>query len=416
MLTPEPVTNDSLSSYGHVQSASGRVNLRSEPTTKNNNAIRLLDNYAFALVLGSVTNDEGTWYHVSQGGNEGYIRSDYFHVLTLGELSEFLQSSEYLNANSNNTTSGAASSQIQPVEDYNKTVWQNPALTASYEPFNPYATPTPDLERLNTETPAPTPALTPSPTPEIAPVSPQENMIQPDNNVQQAGSPWPWVLAGLAVIGGGGAYYAYTVRKQNEKRRQAYRAQQVRAARSAAAQPQMRAAQNNPGQNQARPVYPNQSAPFMPPQSGTPKPAQNASQNTSLYRSMAAQAQQAAGSETKTYPPVQQTTRAYQPPRQETNRYQYSQSAKFYSNSANQPESVDINRDGLHAIGQEAQSFKPAPADVSANRQDAQMKAAQPELREPPSQATNETPSPAPKRVRRTERNKALYDDSNPDA
>ena len=415
MPTPEPVTNDSLSSYGHVQSTSGRVNLRSEPTTKNNNAIRLLDNYAFALVLGSVTNDEGTWYHVSQGGNEGYIRSDYFHVLTLGELSEFLQSSEYLNANS--TTSGATTSQIQPVEDYNKTVWQNPALSASYEPFNPYATPTPDLERLNTETPSPTPAPTPTPTPEIAPVSPQENMIQPDNNVQQAGSPWPWVLAGLAVVGGGGAYYAYTVRKQNEKRRQAFRAQQARAARGVAAQPQMRAAQNNPGQNQARPVYPNQSAPFMPPQGGSPKPAQNASQGTSVYHPVAAAQQQtAAGNETKSYQPVQQTTRAYQPPRQETNSYQSASSARFYSLSTNQPKDEEVKRGGLHAMLQDTQSFKPAPVDGDAKRPEMQTKTAQQEMKEPSSQAIEETPSLPKRRVRRTERNKALYDDNNPDA
>ena len=82
-----------------------------------NNAIRLLDNYAFALVLGSVTNDEGTWYHVSQAGTEGYIHSDYFHVLSLGELPVFLQSSEYQNASSNSGASNVTSSQIQPVED-----------------------------------------------------------------------------------------------------------------------------------------------------------------------------------------------------------------------------------------------------------------------------------------------------------
>ena len=92
------------------------MNLRSEPTTKNSNAIRLLDNYAFALVLGSVTNDEGTWYHISQGGTEGYIRGDYFHVLTLGELSSFLQSSEYMNANSN-TAPGIVDADCQPILD-----------------------------------------------------------------------------------------------------------------------------------------------------------------------------------------------------------------------------------------------------------------------------------------------------------
>ncbi len=403
MPTPEPVTNDSLSSYGHVQSASGRVNLRSEPTTKNNNAIRLLDNYAFALVLGSVTNDEGTWYHVSQGGNEGYIRSDYFHVLTLGELSDFLQSSEYLNANSNNTTSGATTSQIQPVEDYNQTVWQNPALSASYEPFNPYATPTPDLERLNAETPAPTPS--PTPTPEIAPVSPQGNVIQPDNTVQ-AGSPWPWVLAGLAVVGLGGAYYAYIVHRQNEKRRQTYRAQQARAARSAAAaQPQMRAAQNNPGQNPARPVYPVQSAPFMPPQGGVPQSAQNAPQNTSIYRATGMSPQQTAGSDTKSYQPLQQTTQTYQPP----------QPTQYYGYPANQQSAESPAREGLKPMPQDTQSFKPAPMDPNAKRLNLQIKTARLEMEELPTQYMEDDLLSGKKRVRRTERNKALYDGDDPD-
>ena len=402
--TPEPVTQESLSSYGHVQSTSGRVNLRSAPSTSSN-AIRLLDNYAFALVLGKETNDEGTWYHVSQAGNEGYIRSDYFHVLTLGELSDFLQSSEYLNANSNSTATGSSSSEIQPVEDYNKTVWQNPALSASYEPFNPFVTPTPDPERLPTETPAPTQA--PTATPEIAPVGPQDNLTPPDN-VQQGGSPWPWVLLGLAVVGGGGAYYAFTVR-QAEKRRQAMRAQQARQARSAAAaQPQMRAAQNNPGQAAARPSYPNQqTAPFMPPQGGSPKPAapssgsQPVSGQTQTFRPVtpASPAQ----------PQVNQATQAFTPARADTQAYRPMQQTQVFGGQSLFEGMTD---EDLEALAQDTQAFKPAPANSSDRGLNLNIKVAKVELEDLTPEQEN-IPAPTRKRVRRTERNKNLYDDNN---
>ena len=93
--TPAPITQESLSSYGHVQSNSGKVNMRSEPSTEATR-LKLLDNYAFALVMGSETGADGkTWYKVSQAGTEGYIQGDYFKVLTLSELTRFLQSNEY---------------------------------------------------------------------------------------------------------------------------------------------------------------------------------------------------------------------------------------------------------------------------------------------------------------------------------
>ena len=295
--TPEPMTENSLSSYGYAIARSGKVNLRSEASVSST-ALRLLDNYAFSLVLGTETNDEGTWYHVSQAGTEGYIRSDYFYVLPLNELSDFLQSEEYLNANSNNASGGATSSEIQPVEDFNRNVlWQNPSVMPSYEPFNPFATVTPAPElTLPTGTPAPTETPAPSATPQIAPVGPTEGNL-PEPNVRQGGSAWPWVLLALAVVGGGGAYYAFTVNSQNKKRA-ALRAQQARQARSqVAAHPQMRAAQNNPAPaekpaSQAanrpaqtakpaapavnRPAYPSQKADlaYLPPKSASQKPGQ----------------------------------------------------------------------------------------------------------------------------------------------
>lgn len=410
--TPMPVTDSSLSSYGHVQSTSGRVNLRSEPTTKKSNAIRLLDNYAFALVLGTVTNDEGTWYHISQSGVEGYIRGDYFHVLTLGELSDFLQSSEYLNATSNNTVSGADTSQIQPVEDYNRTVWQNPALTASYEPFNPYTTPTPDPERLSTEAPASTPS--PTPTPEIAPVVPDTGAILPENNVRQGGSPWPWVLIGLAVVGAGGAYYAY-VRRQNEKRRQAMLADQARAARSAAVRPQMRTAQNNPGQNPAQPAYPDSSAPFMPPQGSAPQSAQNAPQGTGVYRPVTATPQTDKKGETNGYQPVRQSTQAYQPVRRDADP-SYPQSTQVYGRTAGPVNAENPNGMSLEQPYRDLPTFQPAPVDPNAQPLNLNIKTAKVFLEDLPSPDGEPEVIITRKRVRRTERNKDLYDSNDPKA
>ncbi|MBR1585378.1 MAG: SH3 domain-containing protein [Clostridia bacterium] len=316
-ITPEPVTENSLSSYGHVTSNSGKVNLRSEPST-GSNRVRLLDNYAFALVLGTVTNEEGLWYHVSQAGTEGYIAGSYFKVLSLGELTEFLQSDDYLNANGDGITGNDTSANIQPVEDYNQTVWQNPALSPSYEPFNPYATATPDPERIVTPTPAPT--STPEPTAQIAPVGPEPEGPTAPETTRQGGSAWPWVLLALAAVGGGGAYYAYTLRRKNEKRRQAMRAQQARQNRTATAQqPQMRAASNNPnaGQTAARPAYTSQSAPFMPPQGGVPRPAQRpaggqnrngVSQGTTAYQPVRPNGQQGSAPAAA---PVKQATQTF---------------------------------------------------------------------------------------------------------
>ena len=409
--TPEPMTQNSLSSYGHVLSSSGRVNLRSGPSVSST-ALRLLDNYAFALVLGTEINDEGTWYHVSQAGTEGYIRSDYFHVLPLNELSDFLQSTDYLNANSNNASGTATVSQIQAVEDYNRNVWQNPALTASYEPFNPFVTATPGAETaLSTATPAPTNTPAPSSTPQIAPVGPTDGNL-PEPNVRQGGAAWPWVLLGLAVVGGGGAYYAYTVHTQNKKRA-AVRAQQARQARSqAAAHPQMRAAQNNPTQGVSpsaqaakRPAQPvktpaqgvNPSAqpvsrPVYPPQQKTqqqdlaylpPKPTQKSSPETTFKPLVSNGSQPAATGETKAFTPMrgQNPTQVYQPVR---------------------PAAANTK------VTEGTAQWKPVST--------ASAKAPQPPVSEKaPEKASTAAGQPAsdaaaPRRVRRTERNKNLYD------
>ena len=360
--TPEPISQNSLSSYGHVQSNSGKVNLRAEPSRKARQ-LRLLDNYAFALVLGSVQNEEGLWYHVSQAGTEGYISGDYFKVLSLGELTTFLQSSEYLKANSGSgASSDNNSSQIQPVEDYNQTVWKNPALSASYEPFNPYATPTPDPERLPTATPTAT--ASPTPTPAIAPVDPAGGLATPAPDTKSGGSAWPWVLLALAAIGGGGAYYAYTLHRQNERRRQAVRAQQARQAYNAG-QPQTRAAQNNP-QQAARPVYPPRQTPNAP-VSGAAVPNRPA-QTTNPYRPVSQREAQRYGGPrqaTQAYNPQQtaerQATQAYQPQqtsdRNATQAYQPQQTAERQATQAYQPQQTsDRNATQAYRPQQAAQS------------------------------------------------------------
>jgi hypothetical protein len=117
--TIPPYSQDSPSSYGYVSNSN--VNFRSAP---NGTRIQFLDKYAFALVLGSTQVDGKTWYKVNQAGREGYISGEYFHVLTLAELEEFLQSPEYLQGstgdaeNNNNSGNNSENSPTSP-EDWN---------------------------------------------------------------------------------------------------------------------------------------------------------------------------------------------------------------------------------------------------------------------------------------------------------
>lgn len=102
-LSPTPSAQDHLSSYGYVLANS--VNLRSGPSAQSDR-IKTLDRYILALALSSVTNEEGTWYYIRQADAEGYIMSSDFKVLKTDELSDFLQSSEYQNANGNSANTG----------------------------------------------------------------------------------------------------------------------------------------------------------------------------------------------------------------------------------------------------------------------------------------------------------------------
>jgi hypothetical protein len=328
-------------------------------------------------------------------------------------------------------------------------VWQNPALTASYEPFNPFITPTPDPERLITESPAPTA----SPTPEIAPVGPDSNVMPEPNTHEQGGSAWPWVLLGLAVVGGGGAYYAYTVHAQNKKR-QAARAQQARQARTAAAHPQMRAAENNPAPQVNRPAYPNQAtAPFMPPHSGAPRPVQPTgaaqssapvSQGTNIFRPVTQQTEQTSP-QAPTSQTVSQGTHIFRPVTQQaasqmTQAYKPSQG--FQKPEIKQASQMAESAQGEGSASQNTQAFTPAPLNpqerglnlnIKVNRanldgESAADGAAARAYRTPAAQPRTVAPAEGPaapaspaapaqdegtahKRVRRTERFKELYNE-----
>ena len=414
--TPEPITQTSLSSYGHVLSSSGKVNLRSRPSVSST-PLRLLDNYAFALVLGTEASvdqgDERSWYYVSQDGTEGYIRSDYFHVLSLSELPAFLQSQEYLNANSNASETTTVS-QIQPVEDYNHIVWKNPNLTTTYEPFSSFGTSTPVPEAVApTNTPVPVETPVPSATPQIAPVGPTGGNL-PEPNVKQGGAAWPWVLLGLAVVGGGGAYYTYTVQHQNKKRA-AMRAQQARQARSqAAAHPQMRAAQNNPVQPANQPVKPSVNRPAQAvKQAAQPvnRPVQainysalNMRQEEQTYirpKPEADKPDQADVSFKPLHPNVRQTavsgeTRTFQA-RLSQNPTQVFQARKPDETDA-KPEDSTANWKPLARQGQ----VRPSAPDTASERSAAPAKT--------PEQPDAPTDTAVPRhRIRRTERHKDLY-------
>ena len=268
--TAAPVTGSSLSSYGYV--TVDRVNLRSE-ASKSSRSIRMLNQYAFALVLGTVTNEEGeTWYHVMQSGTEGFIQSKYFMMLTLDQLSAFLTSDDYINSVSNDgTINNSSVSSLQPYEDYNRTVWQNPALNASYAPFV-VGTPTPGPS-FAAATASPTPFVSSSPMasetaqplptdgaggimvsarPSQEPVSATAEPAVEERSGSE--NVLPFVVLGAALALGGGGAYAYSIHRKNERRRRALREQQARRA-----QAQRSSSQARPNaQTQARDIAANQ--------------------------------------------------------------------------------------------------------------------------------------------------------------
>jgi hypothetical protein len=214
-----------------------------------------LNKYAFALVLGSTQSGGKTWYKVNQAGREGYISGDFFHVLSLAELEEFLQSPEYAQGavdNTGNNSNNSGNNNNEPPtspEDLNVGTWTNPntGLNATYEPFDPYTTPEP--------MPTPTASPTPEPLATFEPL-PTEPPVQ-----TQSDSPsFIWLGLGVALLGGFGGLYAYALHKSNQ-RKAAARAAQRRAAM-----------QQNPNSG-ARPYARATNAPMVPPAGTQARPA-----------------------------------------------------------------------------------------------------------------------------------------------
>ncbi len=255
--TVSPTTSDSLSSYGYVNT--DNVRLRKEPGSGAQ--LKMMQNNAFALVLGTVIQDGELWYRINQGGTEGFVMGKFFNVLPLGQLQTFLQSEAYLSANTLSANTVSTSSSITSVEDFNKTVWQNPTLMAqaSYEPFNPLGTPTPSVEAIMT------PELSPSPTLEaLASFAP---MPTTEPQTQRTSSFSAWAAIGIVAVLGGGGGYAYYLYRENRKRA-AQRAAQRRQ------QQTQQASYTASGQPYARPAQPRGGAtsPYDPPRPRSPVP------------------------------------------------------------------------------------------------------------------------------------------------
>ncbi|MEA4928098.1 MAG: hypothetical protein VB104_05410 [Candidatus Limiplasma sp.] len=237
--TAQPYNPYADSSYGYVSSST--VNFRAEPSSSAAK-LKTLKQYAFALILGSKTVNGTLWYNINQAGTTGWVDGRYFQVLNLSELSTFLNSSNYLTGLTNNSTSGSSSSsssgstsstsggssasasqgQVSSVEDWNVGVWKNPSagLSASYEPFNPYATPTAPLVSAS-PTPSPTPTFVVG---TMIPIPYEEASTE----TQTGGSGWVGLaIGGVVLLGGAGGVYAYAL-NQNKKRRLAARAASTR--------------------------------------------------------------------------------------------------------------------------------------------------------------------------------------------
>ncbi len=299
-VTPEPVTPSSLSSYGYVNT--DKVRLRKEATT-NSSVVKMMNRNDFALVLGTVkTSDGGDWYHISQSGTEGYVMGRYLNVLKIGELEQFLKSNEFKSSNNlpsgTGTTGGTTA--ITPVEDHNKTVWQNPNIQTSYEPFNPIATATPPVEAIMSPAPTGTGgSFVVDESPTVEPLTTFEPMGTEVPVKKSSGGAGTWIAIGLLGVLGGGGYYGWKLYQENQ-RRAAQRAAQRRqqAARQAASptttagrpgvQPQQ-GAQARPGQSGQQPYAP----PRGPQPQGTtayrpitqPQPGQTPAQGgTTAYR------------------------------------------------------------------------------------------------------------------------------------
>jgi len=307
--TAAPYDPHAKSSYGYVTSST--VNFRQTP---NGTKLKVLNRYAFALVLGTRNVNGVTWYNVNQNGTIGWIHGDYFHQLNLMELTSFLNSNEYKQGLANNsgitssTTSGSTSSgssssgtstgvakpgNITSVEDWNVGTWQNTGVTTqtSYAPFNPIATATP----IPSVSPSVSPAASPTATFVIGTMIPIDYEDE-SKETQTSTAPWGLIAAGVVLVGGAGGVYAYAMNQNRKRKMAAARAAQARRAQANAAagqqSPYARRAVAAPNTSPVRPAQ-NPAQPSQNPYAGQnnpygSKPVQNPYSNGSITGSAAA--------------------------------------------------------------------------------------------------------------------------------
>ncbi|NLD35044.1 MAG: hypothetical protein GX653_09065, partial [Clostridiales bacterium] len=326
MATLAPMTQTSLSSYGYVNA--DKVRLRKSPSTSAV-TLKMMDKNAFALVLSSSQEADGVWYRVNQGGTEGYVMGSYFTVLPINQLTQFLQSPAYQNANNvpAGTTTGGTPPRITPVEDFNAGVWQNPALAqASYEPFNPIATSTPPVEAILMPSVSPSAGgfVVADTSPTIDPLATFEPMGTDVPTKTTSRFPGGLLAAGIVAVLGGGGYYAYRMYQENQ-RRAAQRAAQRRqqAGQPGQQQPGGQTPYTRPAQPGAQPGTQGTTAYRPPTQPGQTPPG---AQGTTTYRPPTQPGQTPPGAQgTTTYrpptqpgqtPPGAQGTTTYRPPTQ----------------------------------------------------------------------------------------------------
>ena len=270
------------------------MNFRNSPSTTSSR-IRQLKKYALCLIYNSQEVDGVTWYKVSYDGKIGYLNGDFFHQMTVSEAEEFFQSKRYTEGIANNTASGSSGKDsptttgsptgIVSAEDQKVSEWVNPATgsTVSYEPFDPFATPSPlaenevenaeFLDSLVTQVKAGTmkeedlqievekfykdaadpegsttkamnyireklgkPAVTETPSPE--PLATEEISEFPQEQSSGGAAGWLIGLGVLAAAGGGGYYwYAQTQRKRKAAQRLAQKKAAQQRSQQAAARP-----------------------------------------------------------------------------------------------------------------------------------------------------------------------------------
>jgi hypothetical protein len=141
------------SCYGYV--TQDKVNFRTAADKTSGKVIRKLNKNALCLVYGSEQSNGETWYRVGYEADVGYVNGQYFKQMTVGEAERFLNSSLYTEGLNNNSASGSSTSSettttgtasgIVSAEDQKVSEWVNPSSgsTVSYEPFDPFATPSP---------------------------------------------------------------------------------------------------------------------------------------------------------------------------------------------------------------------------------------------------------------------------------